>query len=105
MLSKLLILTVSLYHLSVPLMEQPVLLSQVAHSIYNLVAYQELMESVDGCLQLIQIKLNAQYLQIVHMLRVPQYQNVSYGDQIAFQMELIALLNQHALHTRHKQVV
>lgn len=87
-------------------MEQLVLQSQDAQlPLYKPVAFWELMEIVVGY-QLLELPLlNVLYTQHVLLLQELQQHNVYFGDQLVFQMELLALPRQHAHHTLLKSVV
>ena len=63
------------------------------------------MEIVDGYQLLELLLLNVLYILHVLLQQVPQQHNVYFGDQLAFQMELLALQRQHAHHTPLKLVV
>ena len=63
------------------------------------------MEIVDGYQPLELLLLNALYIQHALLQQEPQQHNVYSGDQLAFQMELLASQRQHAHHTPLKLVV
>lgn len=98
-------LYVNRYHHSAQPMEQLVLQSQDAQlPLYKPVAFWELMEIADGY-QLLELPLlNVLYTQHALLLQELQQHNVYFGDQLVFQMELLALLEQHAHHTLLKLV-
>ena len=99
-------LSVNKYHHSAQPMEQLVLQSQDAQlPLYKPVAFWELMEIADGY-QLLELPLlNVLYTLHVLLLQEPQQHNAYFGDQLVFQMELLALPRQHAHHTLLKSLV
>ena len=99
-------LSVNKYHHSAQPMEQLVLQSQDAQlPLYKPVAFWELMEIADGY-QLLELPLlNVLYIPHVAWPKELQQHNVYFGDQLVFQMELLALPRQHAHHTLLKSVV
>ena len=106
MLLLLLTLFVNKYHRFAQRMEQLVLLSQdVQLQLNKQVAFWELMEIVDGYQLLELLMPNALYLHIVLQLKELLLHNAYFGDPIAFQTELLALLRQHAHHILLRLVV
>ena len=99
-------LSVNKYHLFARPMEQLALQSQDAQlPLYKPVVFQELMEIVDGY-QLLELPLlNVLYIPHVAWPKELQQHNVYFGDQLVFQMELLALPRQHAHHTLLKSLV
>ena len=99
-------LSVNKSHHSVQLMELLVSQLQDAQSqLYKQVAFWELMEIVDGYQLLELLLLNVLYILHVLLHKEPPQHNAYFGDQLVFQMELLASQRQHAHHTILKLVV
>ena len=95
MLFNQLMLHAKLLRHSAQLTEQLVLQSLDAQrQYYKQVAFWELMEIVDGYLQLGQLLLHVHYTLTVQLLQGQHLHNAKLGDQHAYQMAQLAFQNQ-----------